>query len=57
MSSTRWRRINERKILSMANSIIMMVLPGANFRQPSLRPAASKNSASRRSVSADYNVS
>ena len=56
MSSTRWRRINERKILSMANAIILVVLPGADFRQPSLKPAASKNPASRRSVSADYNV-
>jgi len=40
----------------MANIIMLMVLPGADFRQPSLKPPASKNSASRRRVSADYNV-
>lgn len=41
--------MSEREVLSMANIIMLMVLPGADFRQPSLKPAVSKNSASRRS--------
>jgi hypothetical protein len=53
MISTRGRRMRERKVLSMANAAMLMVLPGADFTHLSLKPAASKNSASRRRVSAD----
>ena len=36
MSSTKGRRRrSERKVQSMANVIILMVLPGADFRHPS----------------------
>jgi hypothetical protein len=41
---------------SMANAVILIVLPSADLGQPSLKTAASTNSASRCSGSANYVV-